>query len=95
MYDGRVVQVIGTVVDVHFPGTVPPPIGQALELQSGDRLLVLEVRQHIGNNRVRTIALAPTRRGEQGQHVRDCRRHLSSGGQEHARPALQRTWRAD
>jgi F-type H+/Na+-transporting ATPase subunit beta len=71
MTDGRVVQVIGTVVDVEFLGRVPPPIGQALELQHEGRRVVLEVRQHLGDNRVRTIALAPTDGLSRGLAVRD------------------------
>lgn len=71
MNDGRVVQVIGTVVDVEFLGRVPPPIGQALELVMAGRRMVLQVRQHMGDNRVRTIALAPTEGLSRGYAVRD------------------------
>ena len=71
MNEGRVVQVIGTVVDVEFLGRVPPPIGQALELLHSGRRIVLEVRQHMGDNRVRTIALAPIEGLSRGQEVRD------------------------
>ncbi len=69
--EGRIVQVIGTVVDVEFLGRIPPPIGHALELELGGRHLVLEVRQHLGDNRVRTIALAPTEGLSRGYPVRD------------------------
>jgi len=77
MNEGRVVQVIGTVVDVEFPGRVPPPIGQALELSLGGQRLVLQVRQHMGDNRVRTIALAATDGLSRGQEVRDLGRPIS------------------
>ncbi|MBN1152105.1 MAG: F0F1 ATP synthase subunit beta [Dehalococcoidia bacterium] len=69
--EGRVVQVIGTVVDVEFLGRVPPAIGEALELQLGGQRIVLEVRQHVGDNRVRTIALAPTEGLARGHMVTD------------------------
>jgi len=69
--EGRVVQVIGTVVDVEFLGRVPPAIGQSIELQHDGRRIVLEVRQHIGDNRVRTIALAPTEGLARGHAVVD------------------------
>ena len=77
MNEGRVVQVIGTVVDVEFPGRVPPPIGQALELLHEGRRIVLEVRQHMGDNRVRTIALAPVEGVSRGQKVRDLEAAIS------------------
>ncbi len=60
MADGKVVQVIGTVVDVEFPPDQLPNLFDALELDNeGDRL-ILEVQQHIGNNWVRCLALGAT-----------------------------------
>ncbi|GAV22210.1 F0F1 ATP synthase subunit beta [Carboxydothermus pertinax] len=65
---GRVVQVIGVVVDVEFePGQVPP-IYNALKIRSEDQdtptevpiNLTLEVAQHLGNNRVRAVAMSST-----------------------------------
>ena len=65
---GRVVQVIGVVVDVEFePGKVPP-IYNALKIRSEDQdtptevpiNLTLEVAQHLGNNRVRAVAMSST-----------------------------------
>ncbi len=60
MDNGRVVQVIGTVIDVEFAARRIPPIGQALQLEHGGRRIVAEVQQHIGEKKVRCIALAPT-----------------------------------
>jgi len=77
MSEGRVVQVIGTVVDVEFLGRVPPAIGQALEVSHEGRRLVLEVRQHIGDNRVRAIALSPTEGLSRGRAVRDLESPIS------------------
>lgn len=77
MNSGRVVQVIGTVVDVEFPGREPPPIGRALEVHLGGRRIVLEIRTHLGDNRVRTVALAPTEGLRRGQEVRDLEAALS------------------
>jgi F-type H+-transporting ATPase subunit beta len=58
---GRVVQVIGTVVDVEFPPDKLPEIFNAIELDMDDgSKLVLEVEQHIGNNWVRCLAMGPT-----------------------------------
>jgi len=59
---GKVLQVIGPVVDVTFPEGKLPAIYNALKLTSENPPLnlVLEVAQHLGNNTVRTIALAST-----------------------------------
>ena len=57
---GRVVQVIGTVIDVEFPGGDIPQILNAVELKVGNDRLVMEVAQHMGNNWVRCLALGPT-----------------------------------
>ena len=60
MGTGRVIQVIGTVVDVEFPPDEMPTIYNALEAQIDGKRLVLEVEQHVGNNWVRCLALGPT-----------------------------------
>ena len=54
---GKIVQVMGPVVDVAFEGTLPR-IKDALEVENGDKKAVMEVAQHIGNNVVRCIMLA-------------------------------------
>jgi len=58
---GNVVQVIGPVVDVEFPDGAVPDIYDALAIdrEDGSRL-VLEVQQHLGESRVRTIAMDST-----------------------------------
>ena len=53
---GKVVAVIGAVVDVQFEDELPP-ILNALEVQERSPRLVLEVAQHLGENTVRTIAM--------------------------------------
>jgi F-type H+-transporting ATPase subunit beta len=60
MATGTITQVIGTVVDVEFPPEEMPAIYNALETKIGDQRLVLEVEQHVGNSRVRCLALGPT-----------------------------------
>jgi len=57
---GKVVQVIGTVVDVEFPQEELPTIYNAIEINQDDNRIVLEVQHHIGNNWVRCLALSPT-----------------------------------
>ena len=56
---GKVSQIIGAVVDVHFD-TDLPEILNALEVDNDGKKLVLEVAQHLGENNVRTIAMDST-----------------------------------
>lgn len=71
MAKGKVVQVIGTVVDVEFPQEALPGIYNAIEInQNGDKI-VLEVEQHTGNNWVRCLALCPTDGLERGAEAVD------------------------
>ena len=59
--NGAVLQVIGPVVDAEFPSGGVPEILDALEIDRGaSGTLVLEVQQHLGENRVRTIAMDST-----------------------------------
>ncbi len=58
---GRVVQVLGGVVDVQFPREDLPEIFEAVEVQrEGDEPLVLEVEKHLGDNWVRCVAMDST-----------------------------------
>jgi len=60
---GNVVQVVGVVIDVQFPEGTIPALYEALKVASEYTLtkeLVLEVAAHLGDSRVRTIALGPT-----------------------------------
>jgi F-type H+-transporting ATPase subunit beta len=72
---GRVVRVIGPVVDVEFGRNTVPPLFNALkvpiELGELSKTLTLEVAQHIGDNMVRTIALQPTDGLVRGAEVTD------------------------
>lgn len=71
---GKVTQVIGPVVDVAFddPGSKLPNILDALEVTKGDgTLVVLECQQHLGEDRVRTIAMDGTEGLVRGMKVVD------------------------
>ena len=57
---GKVVQVIGTVVDVEFPPDALPDIYNAIETEIDGERLVLEVEQHVGNNWARCLAMGTT-----------------------------------
>jgi F-type H+-transporting ATPase subunit beta len=73
---GRLIQVIGAVVDVEFDGALPA-ILNALETSNIDARtgkefrLVFEVAQHLGENAVRAIAMDTTEGLVRGQEVRD------------------------
>ena len=68
---GKVVQVIGTVVDVGFDQNQLPEIFHALELENEGERLVLEVEQHVGNSWARCLALGPTEGLARGVEVVD------------------------
>jgi F-type H+-transporting ATPase subunit beta len=59
--EGRVVQIIGTVIDVEFPPERLPSINNAVNIIRDDgSVLVTEVQQHLGNNWVRCLAMDST-----------------------------------
>ena len=57
---GKVVQVIGPVLDIRFEDGQLPELLNAIEIQSGDRKIVAEVAQHIGDNVARCISMNAT-----------------------------------
>ena len=79
MSQGKVVQVIGPVVDVEFEVGKLPAIYNALEVPNAGSTdvfaysakLVLEVAQHLGESRVRTVAMAATDGLTRGMPVND------------------------
>jgi F-type H+/Na+-transporting ATPase subunit beta len=79
--DGRVVAIAGPVVDVEFPPDSLPEINHAVEMTltvgGGDVVLLAEVAQQIGDNRVRAICLKPTDGLTRGTPVRNTGRGLS------------------
>ncbi len=68
---GRVVQVIGPVVDVEFPAHQLPNLLNALQVQTDAGLVVVEVEQHLGNNWVRCVAMDSTDGMRRGADVTD------------------------
>ncbi len=79
MSQGKIVQVIGPVVDVEFEPGKLPAIYNALEVQGIEnkdlfaysQRLVLEVAQHLGESQVRTVAMAATEGLTRGMSVND------------------------
>ena len=68
---GKVVQVVGVVVDVEFDAAHLPPINYALKTKLGDKDLLLEVSQHLSENVVRAVSLASTDGLKRGAAVED------------------------
>src|SRR4029450_2963348 len=72
---GRVVQVIGPVVDIEFEGGHLPAIYNAVRVvgQGGGKNIdvIAEVEQHLGENRVRTVAMKPTDGMQRGMKAID------------------------
>ena len=78
---GRVVRVIGPVVDVEFPRGALPALYNALEvevtLEAVAKTIVLEVAQHLGDNIIRGVAMAPTDGLVRGAEVIDTDKPIS------------------
>src|SRR5690606_24316578 len=80
---GRVVQVIGPVIDVECDAETLPEIYNALEIRAASEnggpevSLVAEVQQHIGRNRVRAVAMSSTDGVVRGMPVRDTGRSIA------------------
>ena len=72
---GRITKVAGPVVDVEFPPEHLPELQFALEIDfeigGENKTVVAEVAQHVGHNRVRAIAMAPTDGLRRGSTVRN------------------------
>lgn len=77
MVKGKIVQIIGAVVDVEFESETLPEINNALEVKRGDGRLVLEVAQHLGGGRVRTVAMGSTDGLKRGVEVMDTGRAIN------------------
>ena len=71
MAKGKVAEVIGTVVDIEFPPDELPALYNAIEIPTDGDKLVLEAQEHVGNNRVRCLALSSTDGLERGAEAID------------------------
>ena len=67
---GKIIQIIGAVVDVQF-GNDLPQILNALTTDNNGKMLTMEVAQHLGENTVRCIAMDATEGLVRGQEVTD------------------------
>ena len=68
---GKVVQIIGPVVDIKFDSDSLPNLYNAIHINLGDGILVAEVEQHMGDDVVRTIAMEATEGLRRGMEAED------------------------
>ncbi len=68
---GKIVQIIGTVVDVEFEEGSMPGLFNALTLDHNGKTVTLEVARHLGFNQIRAIALNSTDGIKRGTEVHD------------------------
>ncbi|MDD4371811.1 MAG: F0F1 ATP synthase subunit beta [Anaerostipes sp.] len=69
MEKGKIVQILGPVIDVEFEGKQLPLINDALTVVNKGKKVVMEVAQHTGNNTVRCILLAASEGLHKGMEV--------------------------
>ena len=69
--NGTVVQVMGPVLDIRFEEDQLPSLLNAIEVPNGDKTIIAEVAQHIGDNVVRCIAMSSTDGLQRGTEVTD------------------------
>lgn len=70
-YKGKVIQIVGVVVDVEFTENQLPAIYNALKIKVGDQSVVLEVAQHLSETSVRAVSLGSTDGISRGDSVED------------------------
>jgi len=68
---GKIVQVIGPVIDIKFDSDSLPNLYNAININMGDHELVAEVEQHVGDDIVRTIAMSATEGLKRGMDAVD------------------------
>ena len=76
---GTITQITGAVVDVRFDADLPN-ILNALHVKADNRLIVLEVAQHLGESEVRTIAMDTTDGLVRGEKAVDTGAGAATGG---------------
>ena len=77
MNKGKIIQIIGPVVDVEFPeGTNLPEIYHALKVKNGDKEVILEVVKHLDLTKVKAISMHSTDGLQRGSEVEDLGRQI-------------------
>ncbi|AUM94071.1 F0F1 ATP synthase subunit beta [Clostridium botulinum] len=68
---GKVIQIIGPIIDIKFDSENLPDLFNALEINAGHKKVIAEVEQHIGDDTVRAIAMESTEGLRRGMEVLD------------------------
>ncbi|WWO96455.1 MAG: F0F1 ATP synthase subunit beta [Candidatus Dasytiphilus stammeri] len=76
MVRGKIIQIIGAVVDVEFSQNDVPKIYSALEVKNKSNILILEVQQQLGGGIVRTIAMGSSEGLKRGLEVIDLKHSI-------------------
>ena len=74
---GKIVQVIGAVLDIKFSGGHMPALNNAIEIHNGDRKIVAEVSKHLGDDVVKFIAMSSTDGLKRGMDAIDTGKPIS------------------
>ena len=74
---GKIVQVIGAVLDIKFSGGHMPALNNAIEIHNGDRKIVAEVTKHLGDDVVKCIAMSSTDGLKRGMDAIDTGKPIS------------------
>ena len=74
---GKIVQVIGAVLDIKFSGGHMPALNNAIEIHNGDRKIVAEVSKHLGDDVVKCIAWSSTDGLKRGMDAIDTGKPIS------------------
>ena len=87
MSSGKIVQVIGAVVDVEFPRDQVPKVFDALKVEATG--LTMEVQQQLGDGVVRAIAMGPSEGLSRGLQVNNSGNPITGGSNEPNAPAAR------
>ncbi len=74
---GKVIQIIGPIIDIKFDSENLPDLFNALEINAGDRKVIAEVEQHIGDDTIRAIAMEDTEGLKRGMEALDTGKSVS------------------
>ena len=74
---GKIVQVIGAVLDIKFSGGHMPALNNAIEIHNGDRKIVAEVSKHLGDDVLKCIAMSSTDGLKRGMDAIDTGKPIS------------------
>lgn len=76
MNKGKILKILGAVVDIAFDNYIPPILGALKHYDANNKILLLEVAQHIGNKMVRSIAMGSTNGLKRNDIVIDLQRSI-------------------